>query len=297
MPTERLSPRYRDIDAWEAVDILKALHEGQLAAVAAVGPAIGAIAAAAEAAVPRLRAGGRLVYAGAGTSARIAVQDGVELCPTFGWPEERLAFAVAGGDGAFLRAVENAEDCAEDGVARAGLLAIGPSDVVIALAASGATPFTLGVVGEARARGALTLGVANNPQAPLLAAAEHPVLVDTGEEAVAGSTRMKAGTAQKVVLNLFSTLVMVRLGRVYRGMMVRMRSTNAKLRRRGALMVAELAGCPLDRAAAAAEAAGGDVALAVVMARGLERAAAEALLERHDGSLRGALDSLAGLPP
>ncbi|PXW59931.1 N-acetylmuramic acid 6-phosphate etherase [Methylobacterium sp. B4] len=290
MRTEDASARYVDLDAWVGPDILQALWEGQLAAVAAVGPALPAIEAAARAAEPGLREGGRLVYVGAGTSARIGVQDGAELPPTFDWPEAQLGFAIAGGEGALLRAVEDAEDSGADGaawVARAGL---GAHDVVVGLAASGTTPFTVEALKAARARGAVTVGISNNPAAPILREAAHGILAVTGAEVLAGSTRMKAGTAQKVILNLFSTLLMIRLGRVYRGRMVAMRATNRKLRARGVAMVAELAGCHAEAAAEALGRAEGEIKRAVLIAGGASPARAADLLLRHDGNLRRALN-------
>jgi N-acetylmuramic acid 6-phosphate etherase len=287
--TEAVSPRTADLDAWESPAVLEALWEGQMTAVAAVRPALGAIAAAAEAASARLGEGGRLVYVGAGTSGRIGVQDGAELPPTFDWPESRLVLLIAGGEAAFLHAIENAEDrrdLAQEAIERHG---IGAADVVIGLAASGATPYTLACVQAARARGALTIGIANSPGAPLLEAAEHPILVETGAEPIAGSTRMKAGTAQKVVLNLFSTLLMVRLGRVYRGLMVDMLARNAKLRHRAERMLTAITGRDGEAVRRALDVAGGKVKLAVLVLEGLDRAAAEALLDRHGGRLREAL--------
>ena len=289
MSTEGISPRYQDLDLWENIEVLKALYEGQLAAAAAVGPALPAIAAAVDAALPRLRAGGRLVYAGAGTSGRIGVQDGAELAPTFAWPPDRLAFAIAGGEDALLRGVEGAEDVEANGAARMEALGVAAADVVIGVAASGATPFTLGAVKAARARGALTLGFANNAGAPLLAASEHAILLDTGEEPVAGSTRLKAATAQKIALNLFSTLAMTRLGGVYQGLMVQMAPANAKLRRRGARMVSAIAGASADEAERAIALADGDVKRAVLIARGASLDRAAALLDKHGGDLRSAL--------
>lgn len=289
MATEDVSPRFQDLDAWPTDEAARALYEGQLAAVAAVQPALPAIAAAAETAAGRLRRGsGRLVYVGAGTSGRIGVQDGAELGPTFDWPEARTLFLMAGGDGALLRAVENAEDSRTEGAGRIAAAEVGPDDVVVGLAASGATPFTVAALTEAGRRGALTVGVGNNPDGPILAC-DCPILVETGVEVLAGSTRMKAGTAQKVVLNLLSTLLMTRLGRVYGGEMVRMRATNAKLRRRGEVMVARLTG--LDDAAAAAllSRAGGDVRLAILMADGADREEAEAALARGRSDVRAAL--------
>ena len=289
MSTEAVSPRYADLDLWANSQALQALYEEQLTAVAAVGPALDAIAAAVDAAAANLRRGGRLIYVGAGTSGRIAAQDGAELAPTFNWPADKLVFVMAGGDAAFLRSVEGAEDSADAATARVDDIAAGPDDVVIALAASGATPFTLAAVAAARRRGALTIGVANNANAPLLQASAHAILIETGAEPIAGSTRLKAGTAQKVVLNLFSTLLMIRLGRVYGGFMVDMRPSNEKLRRRARDMVAAIAGCPADAAATALSRAGGDVKRAVLLAHGLDDADAQALLQKHAGNLRLAL--------
>lgn len=289
MSTEDVSAGHMDLDLWDTATGLAALHEGQLEAVAAVGPALPALAAAVDAAAPRLQRGGRLVYAGAGTSARIGVQDGAELFPTFNWPHEQVAFIIAGGEAALLRAIENAEDSEADGAARVDALKVGGADVVIGLAASGATPFTVSAIRRARKLGALTIGVANNPGSPLLDASDHPILIETGAEAIAGSTRLKAGTAQKVVLNLFSTMLMVRMGRIYRGLMVHMRPTNEKLRRRAVQMVNSLAGCGEGVAARALADSGWDVRLAVLLAHGLEKAAATRLLETHAGNLRMAM--------
>ena len=296
MSTESFNARYLDLDTWPAEDMVEAMLEGQFAAVAAVRARSAALARAAEAAAARLGDQGRLVYVGAGTSGRLAVQDGVELGPTFGWPRERLVFALAGGMQALSASVEDAEDDAEAGAAAMRDAGLGPADVVVALAASGITPFTVAAVAEARRLGVLTIGMANNEGAPLLAAAEHPVCLDTGGEVVAGSTRMKAGTAQKVALNVLSTAIMVRLGRVYRGLMVDMRVSNRKLRARGARMVAEVAGCGQEEAAAALDRAGGGIKLASLLALGLEAAEAEALLAASRGNLRRALESLPRRP-
>jgi N-acetylmuramic acid 6-phosphate etherase len=236
--------------------------------------------------------GGRLVYAGAGTSGRIGVQDGAELPPTFDWPEGRLLLLMAGGAAAFTRSIENAEDDEAAGATAAEAHAVGAADVVVGIAASGSTPFTAALVRAARARGALTIGIANSPGGSLLAAAEFAVLAETGAEVIAGSTRMKAGTAQKVVLNLFSSLVMVRLGRVHRGLMVDMQARNAKLRARAVRMLRRLTGredAALDAALAAAD---GRVKTAVLVLEGMDRAGAEAALAGQGGSLRRALAAL-----
>ncbi len=293
MSTEDVSPRFRGLDAWPSGDILAAMAEGQMAAIAAVHAALPALAAAAEAAAARLQAGGRIVYLGAGTSGRIAVQDGVELTPTFDWPGERLVFLLAGGEAALTRSIEGAEDdtgAAEGAVDGAGL---GPADVAVGLAASGGTPYTCAGLARARARGALTIGIANSPAARLLGLAEHAVLLDTGPEAIAGSTRMKAGTAQKAALNLWSTLVMVRLGRVHDGQMVDLRATNRKLVARSEAMLVRLTGCESEAARAALARCGGRVKPAVlVLARNLSPEQARAALDRAGGHLRAALDSL-----
>jgi N-acetylmuramic acid 6-phosphate etherase len=288
--TEHASPRYDGLDAWDPPSVLEALWQGQLAAVAAVGPALPAIAEAATAAAARLAAGGRLAYVGAGSSGRIGVQDGSELAPTFDWPEDRLILLMAGGASAFTQAVENAED--QDGEGRADIAAhgIGPADVVVGLAASGTTPYTVAAIDEAARRGALTVAIANNPATPLLAAARHPILVVTGAEPVAGSTRLQAGTAQKVVLNLFSTLVMIRLGRVYRGRMVDMLARNDKLRRRGERMLRDLTNCDAEAARAALAVAGGKVKLAVLILGGMTREIAQARLAAHGGNLRAVIE-------
>ncbi len=287
--TEDWDPSFADLDAWDTARALERLHESQLAAVAAVGPALPALARAVDAAAERLKHAGRLVYAGAGTSARIAVQDGAELLPTFGWPADRVAFVVAGGEGALLRPVENAEDGAATAEAQIAELGVGANDVVIAVAASGETPFTVAALRAAKARGALAVGVASNAGTTLINEAHHDILLATGAEPVAGSTRMKAGTAQKVALNLFSTMVMVRLGRVYRGLMVDMIATNDKLRRRAVRMVASLDGCSEAEAASTLAATGGDLKTAVLVRRGLGVAAARELLLRHGGRLRDAI--------
>ena len=294
MSTERINERFADLETWSSFDLVKAFHEDQLAAVAAVGPALPAIAEAADAAAARLADTGRLIYVGAGTSGRIGVQDGAELTPTFNWPQERLLFVLAGGEDAVLQAVEGAEDSAEGGqwnILKAG---VNEHDVVIGLAASGATPFTVAAVKYAALLGAMTIGVANNRDTPLLTASAHPILIETGAEAIAGSTRMKAGTAQKVFCNLFSTLVMVRLGRVYRGLMVDMRASNEKLRRRAVQMVARLTDCDPAQAEAAVDQASGEVKAAVMIASGFALAEAQDALARHGGDLRAALADSAG---
>jgi N-acetylmuramic acid 6-phosphate etherase len=292
MATEQISPRYLNLDSWSTAEMIAAMYEGQLSAAAAVRSALNDIAAAVDDAVPALQRGGRIVYAGAGTSGRIAVQDGTELPPTFGWPADRVVYAMAGGLGALVESVEGAEDDEDAGAAAMTDARIGPDDVVLGIAASGTTPFTIGALRAASAAGAVTIALANNAGAPLFVVARHRILVETGTEVIAGSTRMKAGTAQKIVLNLFSSAVMVQLGRVYLGMMVHMRASNAKLRQRAEGMVRQIVGCDAESAARYVEQAEGDVKTAVMLGFGLNPAEAAAVLERHKGNLRDAVDEV-----
>ncbi|GBR08349.1 N-acetylmuramic acid 6-phosphate etherase [Acetobacter oeni] len=290
--TEGADPAFDAFDTWPVSTQLGALWQSQLAAAAIVSSALPALSVAAEAALPCLRNGGRLIYAGAGSSGRLAAQDGAELEPTYNWPPERLLLLIAGGPGALLNAVENAED--DEVAARAAVreAAIGPDDVLVGVAASGRTPYTVAAVEAARSAGALTIGIANVPETPLLLGAACPVFVGTGAEPIAGSTRMKAGTAQKIVLNLLSTTLMTGLGRVYRAQMVDMRSRNAKLRRRAVRMVMGLAACPEATARIALEQTDGHVKPAVLIARGTDRDEALAALSRNSDNLRNAINEL-----
>jgi N-acetylmuramic acid 6-phosphate etherase len=292
MPTEHISPRYVDLDSWSSAEMIEAMYEGQLAAAAAVRGALKAIAAAVDDAVPALQRGGRLVYAGAGTSGRIAVQDGSELPPTFDWPHDRLVFAMAGGLGALVKSVAGAEDDEAEGARAVAEARIGANDVVIGIAASGTTPFTIGVLRAASAAGAVTVAVANNPEAPLFLVARHRIAVETGTEVIAGSTRMKAGTAQKIVVNLFSTSIMIKLGRVYRGLMVDMRARNAKLRRRAEAIVSRIVGCSEADAGRLVNRSEGDVKIAILLGFGLAVSEAAELMRRHGGNLRLAINDM-----
>jgi len=295
MDTERPSPRYSGIDIWEPADVLDAMIEGQFAAVAAVRAARPALEAAALAMEARLRQCGRLVYAGAGTSGRLAVQDGAELMPTFSWPEERLLLLMAGGKDALLQSVEGAEDEVEHATRLVRQHGIGGNDVLIAVAASGTTPFTLACLREAKKRRALTIGIANNRDAPLLQEADHPIFLDTGSEPIAGSTRMKAGTAQRIALNLLSSLLMILQGRVYEGLMVDVQAVNKKLVRRSESMLARLTRADPPQVRDALERADGSVKLAFLLLQGLSLKEAKRLLERTGGQLRAAM-SLIGKP-
>lgn len=292
MKTEALDPRYRDLDRWPTESAVEAMLEGQMAAIAAIHAQTGAIARAADAAAARLGDDGRLVYVGAGTSGRLAVQDGAELHPTFGWPTHRLVFLMAGGTSALTQAYEGAEDDADAAGADMDAAAVGANDVVIGVAASGRTPYTLAAVERARAAGALTVAIANNAGSVLLNAAEHPICAVTGSEVLAGSTRMKAGTAQKAILNLLSTAIMIRRGLVYDGRMVAMHISNAKLLRRGREMVEEIAAVDAGTAARALDAAGNDIRLGIMVALGTSVADGKMLLDTSGGDLRRALQAL-----
>ncbi len=293
MSTESVGARYHGLDAWPSRDILDVFVEGQMAAIAAVRTAVPQIEAAAEAVTRRMRSGGRLIYVGAGTSGRLALLDGVELMPTFDWPDDRVVYLIAGGEKALTRAVEGAEDDREAGKRDIQNAKVDAKDAVIAVAASGTTPYTIAAIEAGRAVGALGIGIANNPAAPLLAAAELPILLDTGAEAIGGSTRMKAGTAQKATLNLLSSLVMTKLGRVHDGYMVDLRATNIKLRKRSERMLMEMTDASESAARDALQRCAGRVKPAVLVIKGLTPEAADKALAQAGGSLRLALKTLA----
>jgi N-acetylmuramic acid 6-phosphate etherase len=292
MDTERASPRYSDIDLWEPADILDAMIEGQMAAVAAVRAVLAPIERAARLTEERLRSGGRLIYVGAGTSGRLAVQDGAELVPTFNWPPDRLLLLMAGGKEALLRSAEGAEDETAQARRLVHQHGIASPDVVIAVAASGTTPFTLACLREGKRRGALTIGIANNRDTPILEEADCAIALNTGSEPIAGSTRMKAGTAQRVALNLLSSLVMIRLGRVHEGLMVEVRAINAKLTRRSENILQRLTGRTREEVADALRRANGSVKVAVLLLHGCRREDAVDLLNRAGGRLRNALKEI-----
>ena len=292
MDTEHASPRYSDIDLWEPSEILHAMLEGQMAAVAAVRAALPAIEEAARAMETNLKDGGRLIYVGAGTSGRLAVQDGAELIPTFNWPQERLLLLMAGGKEALLRSAEDAEDETGRAIKTVQQHRIGAPDIVIAVAASGTTPFTLACLREAKRRGALTIGIANNRATPILDEADCSIWLDTGPEPIAGSTRMKAGTAQRVTLNLLSSLIMIRLGRVHGGLMVDVQAINAKLARRSESILSRLTGRGGEEVRDALKRANGSVKLAVLLLHGCSLDEASRALDQAGGRLRTALERL-----
>jgi N-acetylmuramic acid 6-phosphate etherase len=290
MSTEETSHRSSGLDMWPTSDAVMAMFEDQLAAAAAVQSQVEQLATAAEEAAQRLeQPDGRLVYVGAGTSGRLAVLDGTELEPTFGWSRDRLVYAVAGGSSALSASVENAEDDDSSGREVMKSAHLKPSDVVIGVSASGTTAFTVAAIEEAATAGALTIGIANNPGAALLLAARHPILLDTGPELISGSTRMKAGTAQKIALNLLSTAIMLRGGHVYDGLMVDMKASNRKLRARATRMVAQISGVATEKAARALDSVQGNVKIAALVAMGMSAEEAKELLEVSGNNLRTAI--------
>ena len=292
MQTEKRDPRFVDIDQWSTSDAVDAMLEGQLDAIAAIKNSASDIATAADAAAEKVRDGGRLVYVGAGTSGRVAVQDGVELGPTFGWPEDRLLYVIAGGIEALARSAEKAEDDPLESVEALSAGGLNEKDVVIGVAASGRTPFTISALEAANAVGALSIGVANNPNSLLLKTSTHPILAETGSEIIAGSTRMKAGTAQKAILNMLSTAIMLRLGRVYKGMMVDMQISNEKLQQRAIGMIVRITECDDTLAETMLKQADGNIKIATLLSIGVSMDKAIAVLGEHDGNLRAALGAM-----
>jgi N-acetylmuramic acid 6-phosphate etherase len=288
--TEAPSNDHLDLDLYDAAGLVGAFVDDQQAALAAVRAAARALAQAVEAAVPRMEAGGRLIYVGAGTSGRLGLLDSVELHPTFSWPRERARALVAGGPAAVFESIEGAEDRPEDGARDLQALRPGPNDVVILVAASGTTPYVLGALQAARQCGALTIAIANNADAPLTRDAHVGITLDTGSELISGSTRLKAGTAQKIALNTLSSAIMVRLNKVYRNLMVDLHPTNAKLRQRALQLTMRATGVGEEAAGAALQASGQQVKVAIVMLRaGVAAPEARARLQAARGSVRQAL--------
>lgn len=290
LATEQADPRYAGIEALATLDLARTMNEADASVPTAVAAVLPEVAAAIDAVVERLAKGGRLRYVGAGTAGRMAVMDAAECPPTFSTDPDLVKAVLAGGKAAEGGAVEGTEDDAAAGVAAMAAEDIGPADAVVGLAASGRTPFVVAAVEEARRRGALTIGLSCNADTLLSAVAEHRIEVEVGPEVVAGSTRLKSGTAQKFVLNMISTITMVRLGKVYRNYMVDMRVANSKLAARAVRMIREITGADAAAAEAALTASGDHVKTAVVMLElGVEAAEAKARLEAADGRLSAAL--------
>ena len=285
--TERPNPASAAIDAQPTAIILHIIQEQDAQVPAAVRAEIPNIERAVEAVVRSLRRGGRLLYVGAGTSGRLGALDAAECPPTFGVSPESVQAVIAGGPRALLRAAEAAEDDAEQGRRDLAARRVGPRDTVIGLTASGRTPYTVGALAYARSRRATTVAITSNPRSPAARTARIAIAPETGPEVVAGSTRMKAALAQKMVLHMISTAAMIRLGHVFQNYMVGVRPTNKKLVTRACAIISSVTGVSPRAAASSLREAGNDVKVAIAMLRGgLDRAAAARLLKRHGGNLR-----------
>ncbi|MFJ3724237.1 N-acetylmuramic acid 6-phosphate etherase [Streptomyces sp. NPDC090045] len=290
LTTEAFRQDLAEIDRLPTLDIARTMNAEDATVPAAVAAQLPHIAAAIDAIAERMARGGRLVYAGAGTAGRMGVLDASECPPTFNTDPADVVGLIAGGPSAMVKAVEGAEDSPELAAADLTALEIGPDDTVIGISASGRTPYAIGAVAFARTRGALTVGLSCNAGSALAAAADHGIEVVVGPELLTGSTRLKAGTAQKLVLNLISTITMIRLGKTFGNLMVDMRSSNEKLRARARRIVALATGAPDEEIETALTATGGEVKNAVlVILGGVDGPKAAALLAASHGHLRAAL--------
>lgn len=291
MGTEDPNPETADLDVLDAAGIVARLHREDRRALEAVHAALPAVARAAAAAAEALAGGGRLLYVGAGTSGRLGALDASELPPTFGLDPARARALIAGGPGALLLAVEGAEDDTAGGAGDVRGAGAGPGDLLLCLAASGRTPYVLGAAAEGRRLGARTVGVLCSPGAPLESLVDIPVVADTGPEALLGSTRLKAATAQKLILHAISTAAGILDGHAFGNLLVDMRPTNGKLRARAVRAVALAAPCTPEEAAAALAEAGGEIKTAILMRRsGAAPAEARARLRAAGGHLRRAIE-------
>ncbi len=290
--TERRNTSHADIDLLSTRELVELINEEDAQVAPAVGAAGTQLAAAIDAIVERLQRGGRLIYVGAGTSGRLAILDAAECGPTFGLPDGQIVAIIAGGAAAKAAAQEAAEDDGAAGAADVAQAGVGPDDAVVALSASGRTPYVLGAVAAAAQTGALIVAITCVEDTELGRAADHSVVAVVGPEVIAGSTRMKAGTAQKLVLNTISTVSMVRLGRTYGNLMVDVVASNAKLRaraRRAVALATDVSDAEIDTALAAA---GGDTKVAIVsLLTGLDAQGARERLDAADGAIRAAVEA------
>ncbi|GER81389.1 N-acetylmuramic acid 6-phosphate etherase [Thermogemmatispora aurantia] len=291
--TEQDNPASRDIDRKSALEIVQIINAEDARVAAAVEQELPQIARAIEAIAARLRGGGRLIYMGAGTSGRLGALDASECPPTFNVPPELVIGWVAGGPAALSQASEDLEDSAEAGRDDAARLQVGAADALVAITASGRTPYALGAAHYAREQGALTIGLACNRPTPLEAIVEIMIAPIVGPEVITGSTRMKAGTAQKMVLNMLSTGTMILLGKTYGNLMVDVQATNYKLQQRALRIVQLTTGLERSAAEELLAQANGEVKTAIVCARsGLDPQSARQRLAEHGFILRATLDSL-----
>ncbi len=293
LSTEKPNPATASIDKMSTLDMLAAINEEDAGVALAVRSALPEIARAVDTVAQSLRGGGRLFYVGAGTSGRLGILDAVECVPTFGASPEQVQGLLAGGQEAVFRAVEGAEDSEDMGRHDLRQRGLCRDDVVCGIAASGRTPYVIGALRYAKSLGAPSIALCCNEEAPILALADIGIAVDVGPEVIAGSTRMKAGTAQKLILNMLSTATMISLGKVYRNLMVDLRVTNQKLAERAQRLVMQLADSDEAQAVALLSETDNDVKTAVVMARlGISLPEARERLRRADGYLYRVIDDL-----
>ncbi|MGW5130582.1 N-acetylmuramic acid 6-phosphate etherase [Streptomyces sp. NPDC004135] len=292
LTTEAFRPDLADIDRLPTLEIARLMNGEDATVAGAVAARLPEIAAAIDAVAQRMGRGGRLVYAGAGTAGRLGVLDASECPPTFNTDPSRVVGLIAGGPGAVVTSVEGAEDSRELAGADLEPLGLTPDDTVVGISASGRTPYAIGAVEHARDRGCLTVGLSCNPGSPLAAAAEHGIEIVVGPELLTGSTRLKAGTAQKLVLNMLSTITMIRLGKTYGNLMVDVRASNDKLRARSHRIVALATGASDEEIERALAATDGEVKNAILtILADVDGPTAARLLAQSDGHLRAALEA------
>ena len=293
--TEQENPRTRELSAQPTAEVLRLMNEEDAGVAPAVGRVLADVVRAVDAIVERLRGGGRLFYVGTGTSGRLGVLDASECPPTFGVPPELVQGIIAGGYEALYRATEASEDDREAGTRDAEARGVGARDALVGIAASGRTPYTIGAVEYARGQGAFTAAVTCAPGSPITRAAEVAIVPLVGPEVLAGSTRLKAGTAQKLVLNMISTATMIRLGYVTGNRMTNLQPRNVKLRARSVRILGAEAGLDERGASEALERAGGDLRVALVMSKtGCARVEAERALEAAGWVVARAVEELRG---
>ncbi|QIY71794.1 N-acetylmuramic acid 6-phosphate etherase [Streptomyces sp. RLB1-33] len=295
LTTEAFRPELSEIDRLSTLEIAKIMNAEDATVPTSVATQLPRIAAAIDAVAERMSRGGRLIYAGAGTAGRLGVLDASECPPTFNTDPSEVVGLIAGGPSAMVTSVEGAEDSKELAEADLKELSLTPDDTVVGVSASGRTPYAVGAVEHARARGALTIGLSCNARSALAAASEHGIEIVVGPELLTGSTRLKAGTAQKLVLNMLSTITMIRLGKTYGNLMVDVRASNEKLRARSRRIVALATGASDEEIEQALTATDGEVKNAILtILGGVDGPTAARLLEESDGHLRAALAASTG---
>lgn len=291
--TEETNPKTKDIDRRSTLEIVSLINQEDQTVAEAVSRVLYHVAEAVDLIADRLASGGRLIYVGTGTSGRLGVLDASECPPTFGVPPDLVRGVIAGGYDALHRSAEAAEDDPSQATRDLQSHKVSAKDVVVGISASGNTPYTVGALEHANKIGAASIAVTCNPTSRMTAVANVSIAAIVGPEAIAGSSRMKAGTAQKMILNMLSTATMIKLGLVYSNLMSNLRATNDKLRRRACAILVEEAGISSEEATRIFDVAGEDLRVALLMARsGMTRSDSERLLESHGGSVRRALDSL-----